>query len=245
MEYAQGLQEKHSITLQSAPTKKKTQVKEISPGRLKLKNFFSIDLLMILILFIAFAAFIIWGINQILRSDEPVAQSTDIPEISDILLATGTTSAQPSGSPESTTSDSEEEPTPAETLPLFTPRPNENPINVVIIPRQNVWVQVTADSEVIFSGRLLTGNAYDYTAEETLEILTGNAGALQIYFNDLDIGSPGLIGQVVDLIFTEDGQVLPTPTNTPTITNTPQDTVIPSITPSPTLTPTPTPTSPF
>ncbi len=81
---------------------------------------------------------------------------------------------------------------------------------------------------------MLTGNAYDYSANALIEINTGNAGSLQIYFNDQDIGPIGLIGQVADLVFTENGLVQPTPTATPTVTKTPQ------ATPSPTPTQTPT-----
>ncbi len=87
-----------------------------------------------------------------------------------------------------------------------------------MIPLQNAWVQVTSDDEQVYEGRLLAGNAYDFSATAKLELLTGNAGALQIYFNDSDIGSVGLIGQVRDLLFGETGQILPTPTVTPTIT---------------------------
>jgi hypothetical protein len=69
-----------------------------------------------------------------------------------------------------------------------------------------------------------------------VEILTGNAGALQIFFNDDDIGSVGLIGQVASLIFTENGLILPTPTITPTPTETPLTTPTATMTPSPTST---------
>jgi len=122
--------------------------------------------------------------------------------------------------------------------------PNNNPINIVIIPRQRTWVQVTVDGEINFEGRLISGNVYDYSGDDSVEILTGNAGALQIYFNDQDMGSPGLIGQVINLVFTESGLVQPTPTNTPTITETPRATPSPTSTPTatqtrmPTLTPT-------
>ena len=97
-------------------------------------------------------------------------------------------------------------------------------------------MQITTDSELSFEGRLIPGNAYDYSGSDRIEILTGNAGALQIYFNEQDIGSLGLVGQVVDLIFTEDGLILPTPTNTPTITETPKASPSPTLTPSPTKT---------
>jgi hypothetical protein len=105
-------------------------------------------------------------------------------------------------------------------------------------------VQITADSDVIFVGRLISGNVYDFSGDESVEIYTGNAGALQILFNDQDIGSPGLVGQVVNLIFTESGLVQPTPTNTPTITETPRPSASPTATPTSTQTrmPTATPT---
>jgi cytoskeletal protein RodZ len=232
LEFAEGLQ-KQRAEKNNAPRKVKQSAKTLSPTRLRLKNFFSVDLLVIATLFIGFAAFVVWGVNRIFASDTPSTAVTDLPEVSDILLATSSPTLRPtptfSGTEEAITSteDTEQE------VPLFTPLPSGFPINIVIIPRQQAWVQVTVDGEVVFTGRLLPGNAYDYAAETTLEILTGNAGALQIYFNDQDIGSAGLIGQVETLIFRDTGLVLPTPTNTPTITQTPEATSTPSTTPMP------------
>jgi hypothetical protein len=221
---------------------KKQPAKELSVARLRIKNFFSLDLLVIGLLFFAFAGFVIWGVNRILSVNSQQAQETEIPEVSDILLATGSPTPQLETSEEATPIDEGSEVTPEEMeTPLFTPMPNDSPINIVIIPLQRVWVQVISDNEIAFVGRLLPGNAYEYSADTTAEILTGNAGALQIYFNDQGIGSPGLIGQVVTLSFTRGGLVLPTPTNTPTVTNTPQNTPTLTVTPSPTLTITPTP----
>jgi cytoskeleton protein RodZ len=232
LNFAEGLQ-KQRIEKSEVPKKIKKSAKTLSPTRLRVKNFFSVDLLVIAALFLGFAAFVIWGVNRILASDTPTTAVTDLPEVSDILLATSspTLLATPtlSGTEEGDTPTGETE----QEVPLFTPMPSSFPINIVIIPRQQAWVQVTIDGEVIFTGRLLPGNAYDYAAETTLEVLTGNAGALQIYFNDQDIGSAGLIGQVEILVFRDTGLVLPTPTNTPTITATPEATSTPSITPMP------------
>jgi cytoskeletal protein RodZ len=236
LEFADGLQEKRLMKQQELLTKKKSPAKELSPLQLRLKNFFSLDLLVILILLIAFTTFVVWGVNRILNAGETAPESTAIPEVADMLLATGEPTGGSTASSDLTaTVDPDAEGESTEASPLFTQIPGGAPINIVIIPRQRVWVQVTADFEILFAGRLLPGNAYDYSAEETLEILTGNAGALQIYFNDQIIGSPGLDGQVVDILFNENGQILPTPTTTPTITNTPE------FTPTPTLTPTSTP----
>ncbi len=238
LDYAEGLQEKRLLNQVGGKPKQHRSAKTLSKTGLRVKNFFSLDLLFILVIFIAFATFVIWGVNRILADGQTGTTSTDIPEVSDILLATG--SPTPLLTEIEFTEEvlSTEAAIENETVVLFTPLPNTNPINIVIIPSQQAWVQITADSEVIFVGRLLPGNAYDYSAEDSLEVLTGNAGALQIYFNEEDIGSAGLFGQVVVLIFTENGLVLPTPTNTPTITDTPGITPSPTITPSPSTTPT-------
>jgi len=243
LDYADGLQVQRLEKQVPLQNKSKSTAKELSKTGLRLKNFFSIDLLVIAAIFIGFAVFVIWGVNRILDVDTPGASATELPEVADVLLATGSPTPQQSITPNGTPNGESLENTPENEAPLlFTPAPNNSPINIVIIPRQRVWVQVTSDSENVFTGRLLPGNAYDYSGDETLEVLTGNAGALQIYFNDQDIGSPGLIGQVVNLIFTENGLVLPTPTITPTITQTPENTPSPTVTPSQTSTPEPSPT---
>ena len=238
LRFADGLQLRR-LEKQKTPPKNQDSARQLSPTRLRLKNFFSIDLLVIAGLFIGFAIFVIWGVNRIFTVDSLNSEATDLPEVSDILLAT--TSPTPALTPSPGEEQLEETPIQeaTEEIPiLFTPAAFDSPINILIVPRQQTWVQITIDAEIAFEGRLLPGNAYDFSGEESLEIRTGNAGALQIYFNDQDIGSAGLFGQVVDLIFTSNGLVLPTPTNKPTITQTPEATATPTVTPtqSPTIT---------
>lgn len=242
LSYADALQMQRQENQITPKSKSRDAAKAISPTRLQLKKFFSLDLLVIAVLFIAFAAFVVWGANRIMNTDTVQNTSDELPGVAEVLLATG--SPTPQLSP-TTNQTSEEEPVSETTsevaTPIFTALPNDNPINIIIIPRQRAWVQVSSDSEIVFEGRVLPGNAYDYSGQNIVEVLTGNAGALQVYFNDQDIGSPGLIGQVITLIFTENGLMLPTPTNTPTITETPQASPTPTLTPSPTAEPTITP----
>ncbi len=241
LKYADGLQARYLEKKQESALKNKSKTKELSYTGLQLKKFFSIDLLVITALFLVFAGFVIWGANRIMSVDATEPATTKLPEVSDILLATG--SPTPQGSPTSeTTAEEIQESTPIEeeTTPIFTPLPNNNPINLVIIPRQRVWVQVTSDARLVYEGRLLPGNAYDYSGDDQVEVLISNAGAVQVYFNDEDIGALGLSGQIADLIFTRSGLILPTATNTPTITETPKASATPTITPSPTPSPTPT-----
>jgi cytoskeleton protein RodZ len=234
LKYADGLQrqrlEKANLPEHKSPGRTTT----MSTTRLRLKNFFSLDLLVIAALFIGFAVFAIWGINRILNANEPSSASKDLPEVADVLLATGSPTPQASPNLDSQAPDQDltETPDSAEPTPLFTPLPNDNPINIVIIPRQRVWVRVITDSETAFEGRMFPGNAYDFSGQENLEVLTGSAGAIQIFFNEQDLGAPGLLGQVANLIFLEDGLVLPTPTKTPTFTETPDVTLTPTPTPS-------------
>ncbi|MBG0771137.1 MAG: DUF4115 domain-containing protein [Anaerolineaceae bacterium] len=234
--YAEGLQKQRLESQIAAP--KHTPARSLSPKALQLKNFFSIDLFVIAGIFLVFASFIIWGVNRIMSVEISEASATDLPEVADVLLAT---SAAETPTPEldqtdeviAGTAEDGDTGEVAETA-LFTSVANTSPINLVVIPRHNTWVQVYVDYELVFEGRMLSGNAYDYSANALIELNTGNAGSLQIYFNDQDIGSIGLIGQVADLVFNENGLVQPTATVTPTPTMTPQVTDAPTPTPTPT-----------
>jgi hypothetical protein len=93
---------------------------------------------------------------------------------------------------------------------------------------------------VAFDGRTIPGNAYAFSGERKIELLTGSAAAIQVYFNQKDLGILGLVGQVRSLVFTKDGAVTPTPqfTTTPTRTLQPSSTSRPSPTaPTATITP--------
>ena len=220
------------IEKQSAlASRKKRSARELSPNALRLKNFFTLDLLVITILFVAFATFVIWGVNRILASDPQDSLANDIPGVSDVLLATDTPTPQLSPDTAETMNPQDEiQDTVDEEVeePLFTPVASTDPINLILIPRQRLWAQVTVDDELIFQGRLIPGNAYEYSGQEQINILTGNIGSLQILFNNQDIGSQGLLGQVGELTFTANGLVLPPPTSTPTVTNTPETTPTPT-----------------
>lgn len=232
LEFADGLQ-KQCLEKNQAQKKKRKSARELSPTSLKLRAFFSLDLLVIATIFIGFSAFVIWGVNRIMVAGSPETAETSLPEVADVLLATISPTMEPTPSAEVTSSlvDDQESIVVAET-PLFTSAANSAPINILIVPLQRVWVQVTADSELVFEGRLLPGNAYDYSGTEKVEILTGNAGAFQVYFNEQDLGSVGLIGQVSDLVFTSSGLIIPTATVTSAPTETPATSPTPTITPT-------------
>ncbi|NPV77036.1 MAG: DUF4115 domain-containing protein [Anaerolineae bacterium] len=114
------------------------------------------------------------------------------------------------------------------------------PLQLNIIANQRAYLRIVADGKIVFNDRVSPGNAYTFSAENQIELLTGNAGALQVYFNQNDLGVLGVVGQVASQIFTIGGIVTPTAQFSPTPTETLQPTVTPL--PSPTvLTPTVTP----
>ena len=237
LDYSEALQLQRIEKQKELPKRGSRSARELSPTALRLKNFFSLDLLVIGTLFIAFAIFVIWGVNRILENDAPSILETAIPGVSDVLLAPETpTPLIPDDSEIIEIDEDQDEEIVGEEdddndEPLFGPELSAAPINIILLPRQRLWVQVTADGEVVFQGRLLPGNAYDFSAQEQIDIRTGNIGSLQIIFNNEDIGSQGFVGQVANLSFTETGLVLPPATATPTITETPETTPTPTPTP--------------
>lgn len=84
---------------------------------------------------------------------------------------------------------------------------------------------MTVDGKVELEGRVIPGSAYSFAGEDEVEILTGNGAALQLIFNQNDLGPMGIFGEVVDRVFTPQGELLPTPTitATPTFTATPEN----------------------
>jgi cytoskeleton protein RodZ len=109
-------------------------------------------------------------------------------------------------------------------------------IQLYIVALQRAYLKVIADGEVKFEGRTIPGNVYQFSGNQIIELITGNAAALDVYFNQNDIGSLGDVGQVVKLQFTTAGIITPTPIFTSTATPTPISTI--------TLQPTPTQMSP-
>ncbi len=127
-----------------------------------------------------------------------------------------------------------------------TPAPEEAepaPIFLVVEARQRTWVRVFADGQPVFQGRLAPGERKTFRAESFLELITGNAGALRVFYNERNLGLLGDMGQVVRLLFTPNDILTPTPrpSPTPTVTPTSAATATPTATPAVSPEPSPTP----
>ena len=83
----------------------------------------------------------------------------------------------------------------------------------------------------------MPGNAYQFSGFNKIELLTGNGAAMQVIFNQTELGLLGESGEVINLVFTKQGFATATPARPATPVNTRQPTL--TIQPSVTATVTP------
>jgi len=194
---------------------------------------------LILLLF----GFLFWAVTQLINWQ--VSQSIATPSsMANILLETQTITSAPelTGSPAATSVSTQTAAsdglTVNATLAATLPAGPTLPVQIAIIANQRAFVDVKTDGNDKFTGRVLPGNAYEFGAYNSIELTTGNAAALQVIYNQQNVGVLGSFGQDMILIFTPKGMATPTPAATPTATRTPTPTATVSATP--TLQPSPT-----
>ncbi len=212
---------------------------------------FSPDILVAAVFLLFLFIFVSWAILRVADFNGQQKVSQTAPSVAQVLAqSTSTPPRADPGSAISTGTPPAAASTPA--LPADTaavqaspsilpPTLNPSAVQVYVAVRQRAWMRVTVDGKEAFDGRVVPGGAYLYSGDQRVEILTGNGAALQLFYNRVDLGPMGILGQVVERIFTPEGMLTPTPTATltgqPTATNTPAPTQTPTPTPSPTLKP--------
>ena len=256
-EFAEGLQTRrnesyapHKIGSDNQLAYQSPEIKKV--GWLK---FITADILLTSGLIIALFIFILWGAANISGFQDKNEQVAP-PSISDILLENTPEiqetelSAEVFFDPSPTLLANAGEETSEEMSETeIGPQLSGLPVQVYIIARQRAYLKVDVDGETVFTGRTVPGNAYEYSGSTSVEILTGNAAALEIFYNLVPVGVIGDIGEVKSLVFTTStGIITPTPmfSPSPTITLQPSPTLQPSATSTstPTITPTVTPLIP-
>jgi cytoskeleton protein RodZ len=104
-------------------------------------------------------------------------------------------------------------------------------VRIHIIVLQRAYLEVEVDGKIDppqgFSGRVLTGETYDFIGQRTVKISTGNGAGIRVIFNGVDEGPMGRIGQVVSVTYSPSGVITPIPSLTLTPTATPTPTVSP------------------
>jgi cytoskeleton protein RodZ len=195
---------------------------------------FPTDFILGAILLLTLTGFVIWGALRVSNFRSSSASIPTMPSIADELLTEAQSTAAltvtlteaitpASGAPETSNlstpvpgEDSnalDQNTQPASPVELPANDPNRL-VNISLSVHQRTWVRVTVDGEVEFEGRMLPGSAYTFSGDQQVIVLTGNGAALQVFFNDQDLGTMGIFGEVVNRVYTPEGLVNPTPTAT-------------------------------
>lgn len=205
------------------------------------KKYLTPDLIVSGGLFLILFVFVAWGASQVIKSSS-IQPLSSPGSISEFLLYTQT--AQVPGTEVSTLQVSTATPqsTSASDAEVTQTSIGTGPIQVVVIVHQRAYLRVTVDGDVEFDQRVVPGNSYTFSGNESIQLLTGDGSAIQVIYNQEDLGILGGSGEVINMNYTLDGAITPTPR----FTSTPTATKQPTLTPQPTATvPPPTPTSPL
>lgn len=239
LRFADGLQARYREQRLQVPRRKRASM-TVNTSLPPLRTFIASDLLFgggVAMMLLLFA---IWGINRVItvRSSVPVGATS--PSISDVLVGTAlpTLPQQVTLIPAQAT---------AATSVTESAATGEVPtlganiaVQLKLAATARTYMRITVDGKVQFEGRTEPGQDYVYQASRQIEVLTGNAAALQVTYNARDMGLMGRFGEVVDLVYTPQGAATPTSTAAPTRTPTPKVTATPTetLTPKPSVTPT-------
>lgn len=243
LRFAEGLQAQLEVRRGIDPSEPKPEpvVEAPSPPE-RIKRFFSADLIIGGSIAIFLAVFLFWGAIRIFNMVSNQAPTQTAPSIAQVLLATPTPTETFTPEPVTPTSPSQAQLFPTLLVPTGTlpegalPIQSEAAVQVYLTILQRAWMRVLVDGEIQFEGRVLPGSAYPFIGNSTVEILTGNGAALRVFYNGVDLGPMGNMGEVINQIFTPQGILTPTPTITLTPTSTPE--VPPTLSP-PETTPAP------
>lgn len=233
LQFADALQMRHSERQLTPPPPRK---RALLPAWIR--NLVTPDLIFGSILIVSISGLIIWGATRIIASQEIPEEELQAPSIVEVLLEAPTETPTPENiQPISTNAEfilapGIEVEQPATAIPTQGPG---SILQVTLLINERVFLRVIVDGEVKQNGRVAPGAALVFDARERIEVLTGNGNAVQVIYNQIELGTLGNPGTVVNRIYTLDGIQTPTPTVSPTPSNTPRF----QPTPTPTLTGTP------
>jgi cytoskeletal protein RodZ len=245
LRFADGLQARLAARQAAAQAERPSR-----PTTRRSARILSPDLVAAGIFTILLVIFIGWAVMRVMNTRSSQQAEATPPSVADVLAQPSTTftpdlTLSPETTGEAVAAGTGEPllslpPTdiPEMTATATLPPLNPAPVQIYVAVRQRAWMRVTVDGEIVFEGRATPGGAYIYSGNDRIEVLTGNGAAVQVFFNRLDLGAMGILGQVVNRIFTPDGVQTPTPTATPLGVPPPTQTSAPS--PTPTITPSPT-----
>lgn len=77
----------------------------------------------------------------------------------------------------------------------------------IAVTRGDCWLEVVVDDELVLYETVQMGSELlKYEAAEAIRVVFGNAGAVEVRYNGIDLGVPGEMKEVVRKVFTGTGQ---------------------------------------
>ncbi len=76
-------------------------------------------------------------------------------------------------------------------------------VNVSAKFNGNCWIQVIVDGNVVFEDIAEDGSNLSWQGNDTISIVAGNAGAMEVTHNGKNVGAMGAYGQVAEKVFTK------------------------------------------
>jgi cytoskeletal protein RodZ len=223
--FAEGLQQKRLEKIaEETAQKNRNELKKYSAPVTSWRRYLTPDLLIGGSVFAVLFILIIWGALQVIGSSQQLPKPTT-DSIASILISTETptlslTEAAPSSDLTTTPQPGDIQNTPSVNLLATITAIGNNPIQVVVVAYQRAFLKIIADGNEVFKGRIIPGSVYTFTGTSKVTLTTGNAAAMQVYYNQQDLGILGLNGQVLNMEFTTKGVATPTAqfTSSPTAT---------------------------
>jgi cytoskeletal protein RodZ len=238
---------KYAENLQDRSSPRRARVNYVEPGttpsvevRSRRPPWLSSDLFVAAGITIVILVVLFWGGSRVMASLREDSAPEDA--VTEFLLPTVTVSPTPD---EPGTEEVGNQIPTAATTTEITPTPAiivvpASQVSIRLVIEMRVWIEVVLDGEIEFQGRALPGETQEYLADQVVEVSTGNGAGIRVFYNGVDQGLMGELGQVVSKLWTLEGLLTPTPTvtRTPLPTSTETETPIPSPTPPLTQTPT-------
>lgn len=229
--YAEKLQSRRarSDSLSSASSRETSGRSGVSVPVRK-PRWFSSDLLVAATVSFAVLVMLIWGGGQIMNAlqaregTERVSEEGLTPSVTPSATATAERSVAVTAGQPLATAQSSSTPTQPVLLGLA------GEIELRLVAEMRAWLMVTVDGEEAYRGRMSPGEEQTFTAQERLELTTGNGAALHVFVNGQDQGRLGDVYQVITRVWTLAGAQTPTPTASPSPTITPLVTETPTAT---------------
>lgn len=114
------------------------------------------------------------------------------------------------------TPETQASPSPLPEVPQTQTSPSNSPIQVAIdLKDGDSWMEIVVDGKTEFEGTLRQGTQQSWTAQNELVLISGNAGAVYVTYNQSEKTKLGSIGQVKEMVFPPKGDTF-SQTNTQT-----------------------------